>query len=1443
MTMTSDARAKLATTIRDIRRYLLGDASNSADGGALHDAVETAYRPAVRARDAGLSEAARIKRRRLEQWAQEQVRADVAAANGGSRRQARTEADFVREAEKQAGYTLLNRIVILRLFEAAGFRKPAVVTSGWKSQAYSDFRDVAPELVQGDETEGYGLLLKLVFEDMAVDLPGLYGPAGVADLVPITAPVLRYVIEALDSPLLTSCWGDDMTLGWVYQYWNDPEREAIKARVDAGGKVERHEIASKTQFFTERYMVEWLLHNSLGPMWLAMCRKHGWTPEVEATGTLAELEKRRVEWRALRDAGTVRLTELMSLYSDEERRWAYFVPQPIPDDAVVAAPESVRDLKILDPAVGSGHFLVVAFDLLVALYGEEARHRGETGEERWSDRAIVERILEHNLHGIDIDPRAVQIAAAALWLKARKTSPDAHPRHLNLVTSNLRLGNLSDDDPALLELRLEVEKETGLPAALTDAIVHALKGADHLGSLLKIDAAVDEAIHAHEEELGRTPPAQREMYEEAPEPTPDIASRAEVRANLLERLERFLARHTGGDDLGLRLRGEQLARGVRFVRLMREAQYDLVVGNPPYQGTSKMVDRRYVAVNYPRGKADLYAAFLERGLQFTREGGVSALLTMRNWMFINQYVELRMQLLASWDLRSLGDFDRGAFEEVLDEVVSVVASVFCRTANRSAKSVALQPTPLGDHARDSERTLRKRAAVICGVGLHEFELDSLSVVSEWPVVYWWTRDALEDYANTPKVGELFAIRAGLTTGDNPRFVRQPWEPSNRSILMSRTDVGSVNLNYAWVPYIKGAAGRQWLDDLSEVLLWENSGLEKLVVHEFRGNKGGGNGMPSRERYFKRGVAIAPGGNRFSVRAHRYVGVFSNMGTSIFPDSVAHTVCSLNTTKARAEVESLNPGFHFEAGDARRIALHRVGDTDVIFARLESSFDSCESRREPSVEFRAPGPSSWRYACEWAQLAVDRSCGSPLPPFEPVEDPAPCADYVSFSLGVALGRFGPNGEGIRNPRAASEGGDDLSFALPHGILFLDGSLDPADLSDGLGHEAAAPLHAAWAEYGAHVDGGPDGIRDWLRLDFFGSFHRKMYEHRPIHWPLSSEMRTFVAWINIHRWDENTLRVLQADHLNPAMTRLDGELNDLRAARDGADRKSDRAVEQQFARVQMLRDELAAFVAIVEQCAEKGPPTHAGCTPREVGSRYVPDLDDGVMINSAALWPLLEPQWKDPKKWWKELSNAQGKKDYDWSHLAMRYWPKRVDGKCRTDPSLGVAHGCFWKYHPARAWAWELRLQSEIGPNFRIEEPSYRGDGRDTAHRAEFLSEHVEEAIAIVEKEVLRRRRKLKQAQPELRILESGLWSAAPELCWAMELRVIEKQESDFLLISPDEPEARTAFQAEHPAKVWGRRARLANIGLHPDLYEDDELEDESDNESDAEPDEPEEGDDE
>ena len=1483
MTMTSEAKGQLSKTIRALREKLLTE---------LGEATDREYLLTIR--NPKLDASRSIRRKRLEDWLDAQVRSQTGKLK-------RTKDDFRRDSEKQAAYTLLNRLVILRILEATELRKPKVVTGGWNSPGYKDFRELAPALIRKDDSEGYAFLLKLIFEDLAIDLPGLYGTVGVVDLIPVPSATIRTVVEALDDPALESCWTDDMTLGWIYQYWNDPEREALDARINDGGKIEPHEIASKTQMFTERYMVDWLLQNSLGPMWLAMCKKRGWTPEVEADGTLQRLEERRTAWRAKRDAGEVALTDLMPLETDAERRWAYYVPQPIPDDAVENAPNSVRDLKILDPAVGSGHFLIVTFDLLFALYQEEARHRGLTGSfspdggeggrrpdegataaaADYTTEAITKRILEHNLHGIDLDPRAVQIAAAALWMKAQSVAFRSAKAasstavqsftairigSLNLVASNLGIASLPDNDPSLVELRQVIEEETGIPGKLTMKIVEALRGADHLGSLLKIDQAITDTMRAFEKSLRLQDKVDRLLF--GPDGEVVLHSggldRAATEAGILAGLEQFLSRHTSAQELGLRLAGEQLAAGVRFVRIVKEGTYDLVVANPPYQGTSKMADAKYVATHYKLAKADLFAAFLLRGLELVREHGVSAMLTMRNWMFIKQYSELRQHLLKYYDLRALGDLSSGAFQEInaAQVVVSVAMTCFWRDQNSGGEKVAIRPF-VDDTLLKPGETERKRSATLCHVGRHTFDPAALKVVPEWPLVYWWN-DELGLYDEFSVLGDTAPARATQGLYNNVRFIRFSHEVRIRSIRI----VPQESAVYPpWVPLTNGANGAVWIEPLRIVARWGACGVEPKLYMSLKTNSEAFRYANEQFFFTRGGVAFAGIGSTFNARLSKYTGIFANMGRSLFGVDPSQLLCLLNSNTARSIARGLNPSVHFESGDVNRLPAFPIHNSGDILQVIYQAFAGHESHREPSVEFKSPGPSPWRHAQEWAQLAVDRPEGAPLPEYVEELAPEPPTDHVSFAVGVALGRFGSNGEGILDSRlslresnaAITHDGNTVSdtdssdrrtdahttFAerkatLPDGILFLNGSLTDEDTSDSLGHTAAQIILDKWAEYGRTID-ARRSLRTWLREKFFSDVHKGMYENRPIHWPVSSAKKTFVAWVNIHRWNDQTLRVIQG-LLEDAVRQLDGEITDLTTGRNSSDRKQAREAEQRYDDVKAWRDELVEFISNVEQCSERGPaPPDAKKPEREVDARYIPDLDDGVMVNSSALWPLLDPQWKDPKKWWKELVAAKGKKDYDWSHLAMRYFPKRVDAKCQTDPSLGVAHGCFWKYHPAKAWAWELRLQDEIGPDFLIEEAAYtpgiytrpeHSENRkpktenlettraDYVLRWKFLESAPAEALAAIEKEVLRRRRKQKRPQTELRLVVSGLWNSSPDDCWQLELSLIEKQQIDFRLLSPDEPSARADFEASNPDLVESRQALLSRL-RPPDLYADEE----------------------
>ncbi|WP_437553173.1 BREX-6 system adenine-specific DNA-methyltransferase PglX [Sorangium sp. So ce367] len=1312
--LTSDAKEALRKAVRGLRARLIDQLTEAARGE---------YRLDVAPSKAQLPEARRCRRERLEAWIDEQVRSarkpkDKKAGKGAD---AELRQRFLQQAAKEAAHTLLNRLVLVRILEHHGVLRPAVVTGGWSSPAYEqEFVHYAGPLAS-DDTRGYRALLDAVFAELAVDLPGLFGPVGLTPLFPVPAAVLREVITALNDPALASAWGDDTTLGWVYQYWNDPEREQLDAKIAGGGKIEPHEIASKTQMFTERYMVEWLLQNSLGLTWLAICRKpeNGWTPEAEAV--LPVLEARRAAWRAKREAGEVALDALMPLEPGLESAWKYYVPQPIPEDAVAKAPPSIREVKLLDPACGSGHFLVIAFGLLAELYREEARHRGEV----WRDEEIAESILANNLHGIDIDPRAIQIAAAALALRARLFAPEAQLSRMNLVAPSLRLGDLPDDDPALLELCRELEREAGIAGALTRKLVKGIAGVNYLGSLLKVDDAIREALNEATRQIERGKPGQGDLFRGFAMQQVELSFEA-ARETVVEKLERFLEAHSASEDLGLRLHGEQVAAGVRFVRLAKEGSYDIVVGNPPYQGLSKTAQFEYVAKHYPRGKADLYSAFLERGLELTREGGISALVTMRGWMFLGQFTELRRRILQEADLRGLADLGTGAFSSrSMDDVIST-SLVLVRHAPSNEDAYGVQAAPLADPRRDAGKPARRAAALLCQEQVYEFGQNDFGVIEGEPFVYWWTKELLDRYAKAPKLREVSPARQGLITGDMIRFLRRPWEIPLAHIHIKTEE--SPGDSARWVPYIRGAAGRQWLEDLDCVVHWVTNGLQ---IKTFEANGKQASRPQNESYYFKRGVAFSMIGSRCMSRAHRYVSIFGDKGSSVFPGVLAHTLCVMNRTVSQEIMASLNPSVSFQTGDVNRLPIFPVANADEIFATIDRAFTEHESHREPSVEFRRPGPSPWRYAQEWAQRAVDRPEGAPLPPYEPVYDPPAPEAPVSFALGVALGRFGAGGEGILDAAPP--------YALPAGILFVG----PSDhLPDSLPHPAAAPVLRAWAEHQHTIGTGKkQPLRDWLRKDFF-TYHKALYENRPIYFPLSSDKRSFVAWVSIHRWADNTLQTLLADHLHPLLRKLDGEIADLSQARASTDKKTAIAAEKQYATVKRLRDELADFIEAVTQCAERGaPPTDPACPPRAADATFRMDLDGGVMINSAALWPLLSPQWNDPKKWWKQLCLADGRKDYDWSHLAARYFPARVDEKCQKDPSLAVAHGCFWKYHPAKAYAWELRLKDEIRPDFTIDESGSDG------HRKRFLLEHAAEARAIEAAEQKRRERKAAKTEAD------------------------------------------------------------------------------------------------
>ena len=655
----------------------------------------------------------------------------------------------------------------------------------------------------------------------------------------------------------------------------------------------------------------------------------------------------------------------------------------------------------------------------------------------------------------------------------------------------------------------------------------------------------------------------------------------------------------------------------------------------------------------------------------------------------------------------------------------------------------------------------------------------------------------------PNLKGIAPAYQGMATCNNNRYLRFSWEVSPSSLIFSRTESYSGT---SWAPYMKGAEDRVWLEPITTVVEWGADGLSVKLFNDFR-HGGYSRTIKNEHLFFTKGIAYRTIGSNFSARAYAAPSVFDMGGASVFPANISETLCMLNSHRAKSILHDFNPTVNFQTYDVDRLPVFSIDAANQIYDVLQSCFDEHEKGSETSPSFVSPRPSCWRQAQIWAQGAVDRPANEPLQPFQPIYDEISPEASFSYAVGVALGRFLPTG-GI-----VHQGTHDVSFAIPAGIFFLDGTLQADEQGDSLQHPAARPLHLAWAEVGRVLDPKSD-LRTWLRLKFFDS-HNDTYANKPIYWPLSSKEKTFVAWLNIHRFNAQTFKVLLADHLRAALKRIHGELEDLNEARSSADDKSARDLEKRYDKLKLAREELQEFIETVELCAEKGaPPTDARCAPREIDATFQLDWNDGVRVNAAALWPLLEPLWKGtsnaPKAWWKEICQARnGEKDLDWSHVAMRYWPNRVDEKCQTDPSIAFAHGCLWKYHPERAWAWEIKLQDDAGEHFKIAEPPYRGDGGDSEHRNAYLANHGKQALSIVEKEIVRRRGrgKVKRIVPQL-CIESGLWSSQPAECWALEDRIIKLQNAPFRLVSDDEHDARSRFESAYPDLAEFRKQVIA-----------------------------------
>lgn len=674
--------------------------------------------------------------------------------------------EFVRES----AYTWANRLFALRCLEAREIieevilQKPAY--SG-RSLAHFRFAKRHPDACAGHD-DGLFAVLFAEFTARAGELPALFDPQSPAVALRPSVPALKRCVALLSGT--ESARGQDAAtddvfaapdaFGWAYQYWNADEKDRVfeMVRTEKGAKIQGADIIPATQLYTEPYMVKFLVQNSLGALWMGM-------------------------------------------YPDSKlcEQWEYYVKDA---DRAPATRKPVREITFLDPAQGSGHFHLEAFDLFYAMYAEEAKRE----DRAMTPREICAAILNRNLYGIDIDGRSVQIATATLWMKAKERAPeleagDLTSFHEQLVATNIRLPKERNH----LELFLQRHREDEPLRPALELVFQGLEHADELGALLQIEEPVEAKLRQlkQESDTSRGVPVQRGLFEQTmvqgnlPVSVEDYDK---WKRDALNRLRAHFEAEAQAADPVQAFFGESAGKGLTFFSIL-SYRFDVVVANPPYIGSKSMgaVLKSYIQHHFPAAKRDVYLAFILRCSDLGKNGRIG-LVTQQAWLFLKQVAKVRKQILESRALETIGHLGAGAFNEISGAQVNVALFTAAGVpAQEQHYLTAIKVTGAEGSTAKAEGLRVACSATDSPYHYRARQSDLLSLPTQ-SVVYWCSDTFLRLLRSEASIGTRGYV--GYTSSANGRFVRCIWE---------------VPVGLRWLPYSKGGGFERW------------SGLERYSV--------------------------------------------------------------------------------------------------------------------------------------------------------------------------------------------------------------------------------------------------------------------------------------------------------------------------------------------------------------------------------------------------------------------------------------------------------------------------------------------------------------------------------------------------------------------------------------------------------------------------------------
>jgi hypothetical protein len=536
----------------------------------------------------------------------------------------------------------------------------------------------------------------------------------------------------------------------------------------------------------------------------------------------------------------------------------------------------IEQITFIDPAMGSGHILVYAFDVFMQIYVSLG----------YSQKEAADKIIKNNLYGLDIDTRAFQLSYFALMMKIRQYDRRGLDKPVELHIADVSESGLDEKQLSKLTQNRSEDFKSSLQTLLNE-----FNDGNDLGSIIKINSQIDlneiQKLTKDNNQIGQI-------------------SFADLKLNSLK---------------------NKLKNIVKVASLLSR-KYTISVTNPPYMGSGKMNStlKKYVKKNYPNSKADLFSVFMEKVSDLTINDGYFAMITQHSWMFLSSFETLRKKLQTK-TIVNMAHLGPRAFEEIGGEVVQSTAFVMF---NQSIENY------IGTYERligyNSQKA--KEIAYLSAVNVNKNKIlfcskqANFSKIPSSPIAYWASENLIHDFDIGTSMDKLVDTKVGLQTGDNNKFLRQWFEVKTGNICFNAKNIQeAIESRKKWFPYNKGGAYRKWYGNYDYVVNWEDNGNE---IRNFKWSNGKNRSVIRNPNYYFREAItwsdVTSGS--FSMRKVADGVIFDVVGMSAFKKEVNAKILIyiqslMNSKISNYLLNILNPTIHQSIGYVKLIPILKI----------------------------------------------------------------------------------------------------------------------------------------------------------------------------------------------------------------------------------------------------------------------------------------------------------------------------------------------------------------------------------------------------------------------------------------------------------------------------------------------------------------------------------------